>query len=76
MVKEMEKFVTIPNVKTLREKTGYSIADAVAALKYKETHKGCTAIGYLKAKSIAVVRKHESFEERVRHFSNPKKDIL
>jgi translation elongation factor EF-Ts len=76
MVKKMEKKITVAEVKALRDATGNGLADCCAAIRYKREHKGCTAVGYLKAKGIAVVRRHESFEERVRHFSNPKKDVL
>ena len=46
------------------------------AILYAKNHKRCTALGYLKARSIAIATPNMTFEERVRKFSNLNKDIL
>ena len=66
----------IEKVKILREKTGMSLTLCKRAILYAENHKGCTALGYLKARSIAIATPNLTFEERVRKFLNLNKDIL
>lgn len=60
--------MAIVDIKKLREETGCSLQDCKKAFEYAETHKGCTPLGYLKAKYFAV--KIEPFEKKVRLFSN------
>ena len=59
--------MTIADIKKLREYTGCFLRDCKEAFEYAESHEGCTALGYLKAKTLAV--KMEPFEEKVRMFS-------
>ena len=59
--------MTIEDIKKLREQTGCSLKDCKEAFEYAESHEGCTPLGYLKAKMLAV--KIESFGEKVRVFS-------
>lgn len=66
----------IEKVKILREKTGMSLILCKRAILYTKNHKGCTALGYLKARSIAIATPNMTFEERVRKFSDLNKDIL
>lgn len=66
----------IEKVKILREKTGMSLILCKRAILYAKIHKGCTALGYLKARSIAIATPNMTFEERVRKFSNLNNDIL
>lgn len=61
----------------LRKKTGCGLMDCKDAIKYAENHDGCTPLGYLKAKGIAVITRDmqaaatraAQFEARVRYFS-------
>ena len=39
------------------------------AIAYATEHKGCTALGYLKAKGLAVSTPHMTFEQRVKMMS-------
>lgn len=55
------------DIKKLREQTGCSLRDCKEAFEYAESHKGCTPLGYLKAKTLAV--RIEPFEKKVRVFS-------
>ena len=57
-------------IKALRDETGASLYECKRAIEYANTHKGCTAIGYLKARAIAVCTPNRTFEDRVRVFSN------
>lgn len=66
----------IEKVKILREKTGMSLTLCKRAILYAKNHKGCTALGYLKARSIAIATPNMTFEERVRKFSHLNNDIL
>ena len=66
----------IEKVKILREKTGMNFILCKRAILYSKIHKECTALGYLKARSIAIATPNMTFEERVRKFSNLNKDIL
>lgn len=59
--------MTLVDIKDLRLKTGCSLRDAREAIKYAEEHEGCTPLGYLKAKYLAV--RIEPFEKKVRLFS-------
>ena len=59
-------------IKALRDETGASLYKCRCAIEYANTHKGCTAIGYLKACAIAVHTPNSTFEDRVRIFSNDK----
>jgi translation elongation factor EF-Ts len=59
--------MTLVDIKDLRLKTGCSLRDAREAIKYAEEHEGCTPLGYLKAKTLAV--RIESFEAKVKAFS-------
>ena len=59
--------MTVEDIKELREQTGCSLRDCKEAFEYAESHKGCTPLGYLKAKCFAV--KIEPFERKVRLFS-------
>lgn len=60
---------TIEKVQILRNQTGASLMLCKRAILYSEKHKGCTALGYLKARSIAIATPNMTFEERVRFFS-------
>ena len=66
----------IEKVKILREKTGMSLTLCKRAILYTKIHKGCTALGYLKARSIAIATPNMAFEERARKFSDLNNDIL
>ena len=59
--------MTIEDIKKLREDTGCSLRDCKEAFEYAESHEGCTPLGYLKAKTLAV--NIQPFEEKVRMFS-------
>jgi hypothetical protein len=59
--------MTVEDIKKLREQTGCSLRDCKEAFEYAESHKGCTPLGYLKAKTLAV--RIEPFERKVRVFS-------
>lgn len=67
---------TIEKVQILRNQTGINFTLCKRAILYAKNHKGCTALGYLKARSIAIATPNMTFEERVRKFSNLNKDIL
>ena len=67
---------TIEKIQTLRNQTGMSLTLCKRAILYTKNHKGCTALGYLKARSIAIATPNMTFEERVRRFSYLDKDIL
>lgn len=54
---------------SLRNKTGAGLQDCKKAIEYSEAHEGCTPIGYLKAKGLAVATPGMSFEDRVKKFS-------
>ena len=58
---------TIQEINKLRQVTGCSMSLCYDAIEYAESHEGCTPLGYLKAKTLAV--KIEPFEEKVRMFS-------
>jgi len=60
-------------IKEVRLNTGCSIAIAKKAILYTETHNNCTAIGFVKAVSLAVATPSLSFEERVKMFSKKEK---
>lgn len=62
--------VAFNEIKALRDKTGASLYQCKRAIEYANTHKDCTAIGYLKACTIAVCTPNSTFENRVRSFSN------
>lgn len=62
--------VTFNEIKALRDRTGASLYQCRRAIEYANTHKDCTAIGYLKACAIAVYTPNITFEDRVRSFSN------
>ena len=62
-----ELIVTAEQVKELREQTGCSLYMCKEAIIYAESHEGCTPLGYLKAKTLAV--RIEPFERKVRIFS-------
>ena len=64
--------VTFNEIKALRDETGAGLYECKCAIEYANTHKGCTAIGYLKARAIAVYTLNRTFEDRVRIFSNNK----
>jgi translation elongation factor EF-Ts len=66
----------IEKIKLLKEKTGMSLTLCKRAILYTKNHKGCTALGYLKAHSIAIATPNMTFEEKVRKFSHLDKDIL
>jgi len=66
----------IEKVKALSNQTGVSLILCKRAILYAKNHKGCTALGYLKARSIAIATPNMTFEERVRRFSHLDKDIL
>lgn len=53
----------------LRDKTGCSLDLCVQAVVYSKNHAGCTPLGYLKAKTLAVATLNVTFEQRVRMFS-------
>ena len=59
---------TLTEIQKLRHETGCSLYDCKKAFEYAETHDGCTPLGYLKAKTLAV--RIEPFEKKVRLFSN------
>ena len=59
--------MTYEDIKKLKEQTGCSLRDCKEAFEYAESHKECTPLGYLKAKTLAV--KIEPFGEKVRRFS-------
>ncbi len=59
--------MTVENIKKLREQTGCSLKDCKEAFEYAESHKGCTPLGYLKAKTFAV--NIQPFERKVMAFS-------
>lgn len=67
---------TIEKVQILRNQTGINFTLCKRAILYAQNHKGCTALGYLKARSIAIATPNMTFEERVRKFSHLDKDIL
>ena len=67
---------TIEKIKILRNQTGMSLTLCKRAILYAENHKGCTALGYLKAHSIAIATPNMTFEERIKRFSHLDKDIL
>ena len=67
---------TIEKVQILRNQTGMNLTLCKRAILYAKNHKGCTALGYLKARSIAIATPNMTFEERVRRFSHLDKDIL
>lgn len=56
-------------VRELAARTGCSLNLCNTAVLYAKDHDGCTAIGFLKAKCIAVATPNKTFEERVRYFS-------
>lgn len=56
-------------LKELLAYSGCSRKDCLAAIEYAAEHPGCTPLGYLKAKGIAVCTRGMTFEERVRKFS-------
>ena len=56
-------------IKALRSKTGAGLRDCKKAVEYEKTHDGCTALGYLKAKALAVATPNSTWEERGRLFS-------
>ena len=62
--------VAFNKIKALRYETGASLYECKHAIEYANTHKDCTAIGYLKARAIAVYTPNSTFENRVRSFSN------
>ena len=64
----------IGQIRELRELTGCSLSICKKALEYKSKHKGCTAIGYCKAKELSVKTTY-SFENRVKAFSSPEDKI-
>ena len=59
----------INDVVDLHRKTGCSLRACKMAIAYATKHKDCTALGYLKAKGIAVSTPHMTFEQRVRMMS-------
>ena len=59
--------MTIADIKKLREQTGCSLKDCKEAFEYAESHEGCTPLGYLKAKTLAV--NIQPFEKKVMAFS-------
>lgn len=59
--------MTIENIKKLREQTGCSLRDCKEAFEYAKSHEGCTPLGYLKAKTLAV--NIQPFERKVMAFS-------
>jgi len=63
---------TFEDIKKLREYTGYSFKNCKEAFEYAENHEGCTPLGYLKAKTLAV--KIEPFEAKVKAFSAMEKN--
>lgn len=67
---------TIEKIQILRNQTGMSLTLCKRAILYAKNHKGCTALGYLKARSIAIATPNMTFEERVRKFSDLNNDIL
>jgi len=67
---------TIEKIQTLRNQTGMSLILCKRAILYTKNHKRCTALGYLKARSIAIATPNMTFEERVRKFSHLDNDIL
>lgn len=76
-MKTIEKIKILRNqTEILRNQTGMSFTLCKRAILYAENHKGCTALGYLKARSIAITTPNMTFEERVRKFSHLDKDIL
>lgn len=76
-MKTIEKIKMLRNqTEILRNQTGMSLILCKRAILYAENHKECTALGYLKARSIAIATPNMTFEERVRRFSHLDKDIL
>lgn len=59
--------MTVEDIKKLREYTGCSLRDCKEAFEYAESHEGCTPLGYLKAKTLAV--NIQPFERKVKAFS-------
>lgn len=57
----------VEDIKKLREQTGCSLRDCKEAFEYAESHSGCTPLGYLKAKTLAV--NIQPFEKKVKAFS-------
>ena len=59
----------VEHIRELAAASGCSFSLCASAIGYAQNHDGCTPMGYLKAKCIAVATPTMSFEERVRHFS-------
>ena len=59
--------MVIEDIKKLRAYTGCSLRDCKEAFEYAENHEGCTPLGDLKAKTLAV--NIQPFEKKVRMFS-------
>lgn len=62
----------VKRVMDLRNETGAGLLECRKAIEFEKEHKGCTAIGFLKATSIAVATPGMDFEDRVRAFSAEK----
>lgn len=63
---------TIQEINKLRQATGCSLKDCKEAFEYAESHEGCTPLGYLKAKTLAV--NIQPFERKVKAFSAMKRN--
>ncbi len=59
----------VKRVMDLRDETGAGLLECRKAIEFEKNHEGCTAIGFLKATSIAVATPTMKFEDRVRMFS-------
>ena len=61
------------DVNRLHNETGCGLLECRKAIEYAKSHDGCTPLGYLKAKGIAVATPRYTFEERVRWFSTERR---
>ena len=59
----------VNDVVDLHRKTGCGLGVCKKAIVYASEHKGCTALGYLKAKGLAVSTPYMTFEQRVKMMS-------
>lgn len=59
----------IERIRELAAATGCPFSLCASAISYAKNHEGCTPMGFLKAKGIAVATPNMTFEERVRMFS-------
>ena len=59
----------VEHIRELAAISGCPVTMCASALAYARSHEGCTPMGFLKAKGIAVATPNMTFEERVRMFS-------